>query len=128
MEELRLDWSSAEVSDGCLTVPLTGDADSTWTEEFAWVAERLSGGGSVTWGEVKAAKKKVTVAAVKPGSESDVRHFLESIVQQVNADQAKTDEDSKERESGEDETGPDGQMTEAFRGFGEPSEDSAEHS
>jgi hypothetical protein len=128
MEERRLDWSSAEVTDGRLTVPLTGDADSAWTEEFAWVAERLSGGGSVTWGEVKAAKQKVTVAGVQPGAEAEVRHFLESILQQVNADQAKADEDGEERGPGDDETGPDRQMTEAFRDFAEPSEESAEHS
>jgi hypothetical protein len=126
MEELRLDWSSAEVADGQLTVPLTGDADSAWTQEFAWVAERLSGGGSVTWGEVKAVKKKVTVAGVKPGSESDLHHFLESIVQQVNADQGKADEDATEGEPGEDDDGADGQMTEAFRGFGEPPDGAAE--
>jgi hypothetical protein len=126
MEEHRLDWSSAEVADGRLTVPLTGDADSAWTEEFAWVAERLSGGGSVTWGEVKAVKKKVTVASVKPGSESDLRHFLESIVQQVNADRGKGDDHGEDREDDQDDESPDRQMTEAFRGFGEAPEDPAE--
>ena len=127
MDERSLDWSNAEVSDGRLTVPLTGDPETAWTEEFAWVAERLSSSGSATWGEVKAAKKKVTVAGVQPGSEADVRHFLESVVQQVNADQAAdTGEEPSGDQDGGGAGGPDKEMTEAFRSFGEDSEQSGD--
>ena len=115
MEERKLDWSAAEVADRRLTVPLTEEAEEAWTAEFAWVAERLSGGNSATWGKVKASKKKVTVEGVEPGSEGDLRHFLESVVQQVNADQAESH--GGDGGEGEDDDSRDRQMTETFRSF-----------
>lgn len=119
MEARRLEWSEAEVADARLTVPLAGEPDSAWTEEFGWVAERLAGGNSAGWGKIEASKKKVTVERVVPGAESDLRHFLESVVQQVNADHAKPP-DGDER--GAEDDGPDRQMTEAFRAFADTGE------
>lgn len=119
MDERRLDWSSAEVSGGQLTVPLSGEGSKGWAERFGWVAERLQG-NSASWGEVTASKSSVKVAGVAPGSEADVRHFLESVLAQVNADHAKPDEDRR-GENG----GPDAEMTETFRSFAEPEDSQA---
>jgi hypothetical protein len=117
MEERALDWSTAEVSNGTLTVALTGDSTSSWTREFAWVADRLQRTGSASWGEVKLTKKKVTVAGVTPGAEADLRHFLESVVQQVNADHREEDDEGRDGGGDDGSAGPDQQMTDAFRGF-----------
>ncbi len=120
MEDRRLDWSSAEVSGGQLTVPLSGEGSKEWAKQFGWVAERLQG-NSADWGEVRASKRSVKVAGVAPGSEPDVRHFLESVLAQVNADHAEPDRAGPEEDGG----GPDAEMTATFRSFAEPEDSQA---
>ncbi len=114
-----MDWSEAEVSDGQLTVPLSGEGSKGWAERFGWVAERLQG-SSASWGAVKASKSSIKVAGVVPGSEADVRHFLESVLAQVNADHAEPDEAGPEQDGG-----PDAEMTATFRSFAEPEDSQA---
>lgn len=63
------------------------------------------------WGEVELHKQRIDVAAVSEGAESDLRHFLESIVLQVNADLAAP------VESPQDADDHDGRMADAFRAF-----------
>ena len=103
-----IEWSSAEVSDGTLTVALSEKTSKEWRERFTGVLERLGGDGI----EVK--KEKVVVSGVEPGKEGDVRHLLESAVLQANADLG-ADEDEDERE--DDVSEADREMTAAFRAF-----------
>jgi hypothetical protein len=105
-----LDWGSAAVEDGRLTVPVTGEPPRGWSGRVKHVMERLESHGH-PWGAVKVTRKAVTVDEVGPGMESDLHHFLESVVLQVNADLG-ADEDADAERSAEDE-----RMTAAFRAF-----------
>jgi hypothetical protein len=82
----ELDWSGAEVDDGAATLVLTGEASKDWAERFSAVATLLAQKGSARWGEVKVTRKAVKVAELQPGAEDDLRHFLESVVAQVNSE------------------------------------------
>ena len=73
-------------------------------------------------------KKSVRVADVSEGSEERLRHFLESVVEQANADHQPdeterddSDEDADENEERDDDdrddAGPDAEMSERFRSF-----------
>src|SRR5207244_8531474 len=68
-----IDWAAAEVADGTLTVPLTGEPSKAWAERVAEVVERLGGGRG--WGETDITRKAITVRDVRAGAEVDVRHF-----------------------------------------------------
>ncbi len=107
-----IDWSSAEVDDGRLTVAVGGRRSAAWSERLEEVLDRLGRGGS-RWGEVEAGKKKLRVDAVERGAEADLRHFLESAVLQANAD-----EPPKEaKKSGGERSEDDQEMTDVFRSF-----------
>jgi hypothetical protein len=106
------DWASATVDDGELTVPVLGPPPRGWAKSLRHVIERLERTGHGLGG-VKVSKKRVTVGDVSPGSESDVRHFLESALLQVNAHLAADDETDADRERSES----DQRMTDAFRSF-----------
>ena len=117
----ELDWASAEVDDGTLTVPLTGEPSKAWAERAAGVVERLGGGRG--WGDTRITRDKVTVGDVQAGAEIDVRHFLEGAVMQANADFAPAEEADA---TGDEPSGPDAEMTQAFRAFA-PEEPESEH-
>src|SRR5262245_28756666 len=87
-----IDWSTASVQDGDLTVELAGETSKAWAERLGDVIERLDRPGR-GWQAVKVTRKRVKVAAVAAGSEEDLRHLLDSAAQQVNADFAEPDED-----------------------------------
>jgi hypothetical protein len=113
VDETQIDWSSATVDEGRLTVALAGAPSSDWAKRVEAVLDRLHSGGS-GWGTIKVTNKKLTVDGVTKGCESDLRHLLESAVLQANADLAPDDDDKGEdgERSPEDE-----QMTDAFRAF-----------
>jgi hypothetical protein len=106
------DWASAAVDDGELTVPFVGPPPRGWVKALRHVIERLQRTDHGL-GDVKVTKKQVTVGDVSPGSEADVRHFLESALLQVNADLTADEETDAERERSES----DQEMTDAFRSF-----------
>jgi hypothetical protein len=108
--QAEVDWASASVSDGDLTVELAGDATSDWTDRLEGVVDRLQRSGS-GWGAIKVSRKKLRVASVAPGSEADLRHFLDSVVLQVNADFAPDEGDGG---GGSD---ADNEMSAVFRSF-----------
>jgi hypothetical protein len=108
--ESALDWSSASVDDGRLTVPVVGDVPNGWTKRVKRVVERLERPGS-RWGAVKVTTKVVRVDGVAPGAESDLHHFLESVILQANTDLREDEEDGSDDARSE----RDQQMTEAFR-------------
>jgi hypothetical protein len=109
-QETALDWSSASVDDGRLTVPVIGEVPTGWTKRVKRVVERLDRSGS-SWGAVSVTKNRLRVDAVSRGAEHDLHHFLESVVLQANTDLREEDEDdADDGRSDEDQ-----QMTEAFR-------------
>ena len=64
-------------------MPLDGDIPKGWKRSFE-ATVRLLGGGE--WGEIEVKKDTVRVSDVEPGSEEKLRHHLEAVVQQANAD------------------------------------------
>jgi hypothetical protein len=113
-DEPHIDWSQASVDDGTLTVPFGGEPPKKWTERFERVLERLHRPGQ-GWGEIDVGRKKLRVEAVSAGSESELRHLLESAVLQAGADVPVDAKDS----ASEPRSEADQQMTDAFRGFAE---------
>jgi hypothetical protein len=120
MSEPSLDWGTAEVHDGELSVKLLGDAPRPWRESFQSTVTLLDNSG---WGKIIVKKHSVRVADVQPGSEEKLRHHLEAVVQQANADHPPADDAQGERgedgrsDEGPDEKSPDSEMTERFRAF-----------
>ena len=122
MTQVSLDWSAAEVENAKLTVPLEGDIPKGWKRSFERTV-RLLGGGE--WGEIQVKRDKVRVADVEPGSEEKLRHHLEAVVAQANADHepdedeedAAPDADASEHGAGDEDEGPDAEMTRRFRSF-----------
>lgn len=125
MSDVKLNWSTAKVEDSTLTVDLDGDLPSGWKGSFDAVAKLLAGPSD--WGDVVVKKKAVRVADVSEGSEERLRHFLESVVTQANADHSPDDserddsgDDADEDEGGgddRDKSEPDADMSERFRSF-----------
>jgi hypothetical protein len=112
-ERTEIDWGSASVDDGRLTVEFAGKPSKEWAARLEQVIRQLArtGGG---WGEIEVKKAKLRVDAVTPGSESALRHFLEGAILQADADQP-PEADSADEERSE----PDQRMTDAFRAFGD---------
>jgi hypothetical protein len=127
MSDVKLNWSTAKVEDSKLTVDLDGQLPSGWKDSFDAVARLLS--NSTDWGEVSLkGKKSVRVTDVSEGSEERLRHFLESVVEQSNADHrpdesedddddSGSDADERDDDDAADEPGPDAEMSERFRSF-----------
>ena len=107
-----IDWGTAEVDDGRLTVVVGGRHSKGWTERLEEVLERLGRSGN-RWGEIEVGKKKLRVAAVERGAEADLRHFLEAAVLQVNADEPP----KANKNSGGERSDADQEMTDVFRSF-----------
>ena len=116
--QASIDWASAEVRGGDLTVALAGEANAEWAERVQAIVERLDRPGSA-WGATKVTKAKVTVEAVGAGAEEDLRHLLDGAVQQANADYAPEEKD----DAGDEPSEADAAMTEAFRSFAQAPSD-----
>jgi hypothetical protein len=117
-EAQQIDWSTAEVKGGALSVELTRSPSKSWRKDFERVLTLLGEDGQGGWGEIALAKGRLEVAEVAEGSEGDVRHFLESAVLQVNSDLGA--ELPTERPAAADGPTPDQRMTATFRRFGLP--------
>ncbi len=119
-EDVRLNWSSAEVKDGTLVIALEGKLEKGWKNAFERTTRLLNRGA---WTEVTLKKGQVLVGPITPGDEDRVRHFLEGAVLQANSDVGTPDEgngsrtaetdDGREKEAGE--TAEDQEMTERLR-------------
>jgi hypothetical protein len=117
----EIDWASAEVHDGDVTLELTGKNSKAWRERLDTVLRLLgpSGGG---WGEVKLAKGSIRVKSLQPQAEGDLRHFLESLVVQVNAELPPAEGEGDDEEAvAETDRGAilDAEMTATLRSFAE---------
>jgi hypothetical protein len=133
MAGVELNWATAKVKDGKLTVDLAGEIASDWKQSFEATITLLPGGD---WGDVQVKKRTVRVSEVSPGSEEKLRHHLESVVEQANAavrppeseasggaDGEGGGPDGPDAEGAEDEaSSADARMTASFRGFAEDAE------
>ena len=84
-EQRKIDWSSAEIEGATLRVALTGTSSKAWKQRFESVLALLETTHG-RWGETRLTKKGIEVADVQPGAETELRHFLESVVLQVNSE------------------------------------------
>jgi hypothetical protein len=111
----EIDWSTAEVQDGTLTVELSDDVPEEWSERIPQVVGRLGVRGA---GEVEVEGRRITVSDVHQGAEPEIRQALEGAVLQAAADHPPPEPD-EEGEDGEDggRSDADQAMTEAFRAF-----------
>jgi hypothetical protein len=127
MEPLKLDWSTAEVSDGKLTVGLSAKPPKDWRDAFGRTAVLLSAG---SWEVALNAKKaSVQIASIRPGDEERVRQFIEGVVLEANttlvSEEAElfegqlADDDEQQPDPEASEPSPDEQLTGRFRGFAE---------
>ncbi|MDQ6777358.1 MAG: hypothetical protein M3071_14325 [Actinomycetota bacterium] len=124
MADVELNWATAKVKDGKLTVDLEGEIASGWKQSFETTVALLPGGD---WGEIHVKKKTVRVSGVTPGDEEKFRHHLESVVEQANAAVRPPEPEGDERDgadSGADSMRKriDARMTEAFRAFADNEE------
>ncbi len=119
MEPPSIDWSTAQVSDGKLTVKVSGEPPSGWKERFKRTAALL---GSGEWEEIRLKKGEIHVKGVPPETEDKLRHHLESLVTEANAvvpEPEPEPEEASESEPEPEEDGEDAKMTEKFRSFAE---------
>ena len=77
--QASIDWASATVKDGELTVALAGEPSTEWAERVQAVLERLERPGSA-WGATKVTKSRIKVKAVTAGAEDELRHLLDGAV------------------------------------------------
>jgi hypothetical protein len=118
--QASIDWASAAVKGGDLTVALAGEPSTEWAGRVQAILERLERPGS-GWGATKVTKTRIQVEAIVAGAEDDLRHLLDSAVQQANADFAAPQESD---DAGDGLSAADSAMTDAFRSFvDEPPED-----
>jgi hypothetical protein len=120
----EIDWSSAEVKDGKLTVRLIGEPDTDWTESCESVLDVHEGethaGG---WGKALFFfDDRFLVDDVEPGSEAALRQYLENIVQQANREAVQRKQRNAEGKAMEEAAEAANleaskKMTDAFRGF-----------
>ena len=115
--QASIDWASAEVRGGDLSVEVAGEPNAEWAARVQAIVERLQRPGS-GWGAVKVAKGRIRVKDVAAGAEEDLRHVLDGAVQQANADFAPEDDDA-----GDGPSEADSAMTEAFRSFADQPSD-----
>jgi hypothetical protein len=115
-ERREIDWGSTEIEDATLTVELTGSPSKAWKARFDNVLALLDTPHS-SWGKVHLTKKGIKVADLQQGSESELRHFLESIVLQANSDTEPDTPQQDDQETRQDEPGADEQMARTFRSF-----------
>jgi hypothetical protein len=113
-EQRQIEWGSAEIEDGTLTVQVAGASSKAWKARFESVLALLDTPHS-GWEEVSLTKKAIKVSGVQKGSEAELRHFLESAVLQANTDTA-PDAPPHDNE-GDEESDADEQMAQTFRSF-----------
>jgi hypothetical protein len=121
----EIDWASAEVHERSVVIGLTGKSSKAWNDSFDGVLHLL-GHGTGGWREIGHDKKTIKVQGLQPKAERDLRHFLEAVVVQVNAELAESESES-EPEPGAEPTDQqeleDEAMAATLRSFGESQAD-----
>jgi hypothetical protein len=119
-EKLELDWSSAEVSDGTLTVGFSDKPPKKWRDSFDRTVALLSHGNWKT--ALNTRKAFVEISSVHLGDEERVRRLLEGAVLEANVTLVGEDavfDDAHDSESPGDqpEQSEDEEITARFRAF-----------
>jgi len=78
-----IDWRSAEVRGGTLSVALNGDLDFAFLKAFDMVLIESGSEPSGRWGGVQIAGEGIVVADVQPGAGGDLRAFLDKAVREA---------------------------------------------
>jgi hypothetical protein len=120
----ELDWASAEIKKGTLTIGLSDKPPKAWSQRLEAVLTLLKRDSS-PWGEIAIGKHGISVKEAPEGAEDELRHFLESLVLQVNSDLAATAQDESVEGEEQTEQSRDEKMTETFRAFSQ-ADDSGE--
>ena len=115
--EQEIDWRTAEVRDGTLTVELAGETQKGWPKRFKGVLALLEHGDR--WGRVELRKGIIRVHEIREGSEEELRRLLEGVVAQANADFAPAGAEDSAAEP-DPEAERDKRMTDLFRGYARP--------
>jgi hypothetical protein len=108
-----IDWDSAEVQDGQLSVPVKPEPDFAFLKAFDMVLiESASPPGEATWGQVQFAGGQIVVSEVQPGSAATLEPFLDGAVreadQRAGAERERLErQDERERQAAEEERGAD---------------------
>lgn len=119
-EPRSIRWGSAQIHDGTLSVELTGTASKAWSTRFRGVLALLDA-PSRGWGEMTVRKNRIEITEVQEGSESELRHFLESVVLQANAG-SHTAQNGEVPPGEESERDPEAEMAATFRSFADEAE------
>jgi len=120
-EQRNIEWGTADVEDATLSLQLSGASSKAWKQRFDSVLTLLDARHS-RWGEVHLNKKGIRVVEVQPGTESELRHFLETVVLQANSELPEPEGPGQDAEGGtrvDEAAQTDRQMTAAFRAFAE---------
>jgi hypothetical protein len=112
----QIDWATAEIEGGTLSVNLSGDAPKHWSQRLRVVLALLDYTGD-GWGKITPRKSGIRVTEVREGMEQDLRHLLEGALQQVNADFAGDEDETAEVPEEDPEGESDRRMTDTFRAF-----------
>jgi hypothetical protein len=111
---VEIDWGSAQVRSGELNVKFAAEPSSAWRKRFGLLARRLERPGE-SWGEITVKKTRIRVSEISEGAESDVHHFLESVVLETNAAEQQDPVTTDDEQDGLDAV--DRRMTDAFQRF-----------
>jgi hypothetical protein len=121
MAHVALDWRTAKVSDGKLTVPLAELPGYFWVQAFhGRLGSNAETAGAGEWGDVELDGRTLVVERVAKGSEPALRQFLENVVAESNLEAERLlSEASRQhaRDAGEHVRleGEDEEMTRRFR-------------
>ena len=95
-----IDWSSAEVQDGELSVRVQPDPDFAFLTVFDMVLIESPAPPDAAWGQVQFAGGKIVVSEVQPGSAPALEPFLDGVVgeadQRVGAERDRLERQAEE--------------------------------
>ena len=78
-----IDWGSAEVEEGELSVPVQPDPDFAFLTVFDMVLIETPPPGAAAWGQVQFAGGRIVVSDVQPGSAPALEQFLDGVVSEA---------------------------------------------
>jgi hypothetical protein len=79
-----IDWGSAEVQEGQLSVRVRPDPDFAFLKVFEMVLiESPPSPGATAWGQVQFAGDGIVVSEVQPGSAPALEQFLDGVVREA---------------------------------------------
>jgi hypothetical protein len=113
MDPIAIDWSTAQVRERELRVAFAEPISKPERERMTVLVRRLERPGE-PWKTIAVKKTQLIVGEIADGAEDAVRHFLESLLLEVNAATADDDADGADREQVDKR---DQRMTDAFRSF-----------